>query len=289
MLALVFQPTDSVPPATPAPPQPAAPSAQQPAVPPPSTPAQTPGPRAPRLDDKTVAPDGAPRDADLNYQNRVLGNFQATQGRQGPYDGRWTISGSAGDMFVLQLTDPGEGGKIEGAWRDLRRNGGGRSGLIDSIVRDGDMVTVRFVEETGAQPVEVKLRSSQPGGWLGEANTVEGGRQSIVMHRSSGVETQAMAAPRVAQPPPSRASRAQADRTPTRGKAKKGRHGAVQRRGHATAKSHSRGSQHSASRPASKGKHAATSKSSSRKSSVKKSSSSKKPAASHSTAKKKKR
>jgi len=163
-------------------------------------------------------------------------------------------------------------------------------GMITAV--QGDMVTVRFVEETGAQPVEVKLRSSQPGGWLGEANTVEGGRQSIVMHRSSGVETQAMAAPRVAQPPPSRASRAQADRTPTRGKAKKGRHGAAQRRGHATAKSHSRGSQHSASRPASKGKKATASKSSSRKSSVKSSSAKKstaKKTTSHSTARKKKR
>ena len=286
MLALAFQPTDAAPPATAAPP-PAAPSAQAPAVPPPSTPPAPAGQRPPRLDDRTVAPDGAPRDADVNYQNKVLNNFQATQGRQGPYDGRWTISGSAGDMFVLQLTDPGQDGKIEGAWRDLRRTGGGRSGLIDSIVRDGDMVTVRFVEEAGAQPVEVKLRSSQPGGWLGEASTVEGGRQSIVMHRSSGVETQAMAAPRVAQSTPPRASRPQADRTPTRGKARKGRHGVVQRRGHATAKSHSRGSQHSASRPASMGKKATASKSTSRKSSVK-SSSAKKPTT-HATARKKKR
>ena len=112
------------------------------------------------IDDKTVAPDGPLREPDVNYQNRVLSNFQASQGRQGPFDGRWTVSGSAGDMFVLQLTDPGEGGRIEGAWRDVRRAGGGRSGLIDPIGhRDGDMVVVRFVEADGAQPVEVRLRS----------------------------------------------------------------------------------------------------------------------------------
>jgi hypothetical protein len=300
MLALAFQPepVPSAAPATPAPPPvtappPAtAPAAQSlPPAPAPFNTTQSTTPRAPKLDDKSVAPDGAPRDADVNYQNRVLSNFQATQGRQGPFDGRWTLSGSAGDMFVLQLTDPGEGGKVEGAWRDLRRNGGGRSGLIDSIVRDGDMVTVRFVEAEGQQPVEVKLRSPQPGGWLGEVSTVEGGRQSIVMHRSSGVETQAMAAPHVAQPPPPRVSRASLDRTPTRGKARRGRHGVVQRRGHAAATSHSRGSQHSTSRSAhAKGSkaHATSSKSSVKHPAAKKSSV-KKSSATHSTVKKKKK
>jgi hypothetical protein len=253
----------------------APPAVQAPAPPPPAAPAPS-GQRAPRIDDKTVAPDGPLREPDVNYQNRVLSNFQASQGRQGPFDGRWTVSGSAGDMFVLQLTDPGEGGRIEGAWRDVRRVGGGRSGLIDSITRDGDMVIVNFVETQGGAPVEVRLRSPQPGGWLGEANTPEGGRQSIVMHRASGLETQAAAAPYVAQPRAPQAARASVDRSPTRAKAKKGRHASSQRRGHATAKSRSRGSQHSASRSASKSSKAKAS--SSKKSSVKKSSSAKKPA-----------
>jgi hypothetical protein len=244
---------------------PAQPAATQPPQ------APQPVPRAPRIDDKTVAPDGPLREPDVNYQNRVLSNFQASQGRQGPFDGRWTVSGSAGDMFVLQLTDPGEGGRIEGAWRDVRRVGGGRSGLIDSITRDGDLVIVNFVETQGGAPVEVRLRSPQPGGWLGEANTPEGGRQSIVMHRAGGLETQAAAAPYVAQPRAPQTARASVDRAPTRAKAKKGRHAASQRRGHATAKSHSRGSQHSASRSASKSSKA-------KASSSKKSSSAKKPA-----------
>jgi hypothetical protein len=264
-------------------------AAQPPATAPqtaaPSPAAPQPGPRAPRIDDKTVAPDGPLREPDVTYQNRVLSNFQASQGRQGPFDGRWTVSGSAGDMFVLQLTDPGEGGHIEGAWRDVRRAGGGRSGLIDSITRDGDNVIVNFVEAQGGAPVEVRLRSPQPGGWLGEANTPEGGRQSIVMHRASGVEAQAAAAPYVSQPRAYQPSRATVDPTPTRGKAKKGHHAASQRHGHATAKSHSRGSQHSTSRsahsksskkPAAHSSSSKKSSSSSVKSSSKKSSSAKK-------------
>lgn len=220
-----------------------------------------PAPRPSNLDDSNVAPDGPLRDSDRSYQNKVLGNFNASQGRQGPYDGRWTVSGSAGDMFILQLTDPGEGGKIEGAWRDVRRVGGGRSGLIDSITRDGDAVIVNFVEQSGGQPVEVRLRSPQPGGFLGEASTPEGGRQSIVMHRAASVEQQAALAPRVYQPPPPRASAESSRPAPKSAKAKKGRHSAAQRHGRATAKSHSPKKQHSASKSSSKGKKAAVSSS----------------------------
>jgi hypothetical protein len=260
-------------------------AAQAPSPPAATAPA---GPRAPRIDDKSVAPDGPLREPDVNYQNRVLSNFQASQGRQGPFDGRWTVTGSSGDMFVLQLTDPGEGGRIEGAWRDMRRAGGGRSGLIDSITRDGEMVVVNFVETQGGTPVEVRLRSAQPGGWLGEANTPEGGRQSIVMHRASGVETQAMAAPYVAQPRPVRTARPSVDRAPTRAKAKKGRRASAQRHGRATAKSHSRGSRHSASQSArsktSKAKASASKKPTVKKASAKTSSAKKKTT---STAKKK--
>jgi hypothetical protein len=227
-------------------------------------------PRAPRLNDAAVAPDGPLREPDINYQNRVLSNFQATQSRQGPFDGRWTVSGSSGDMFVLQLTDPGDGGQIEGAWRDVRRAGQGRSGLIDSISREGEMVTVRFVEAGNSQPVEVRLRSPQPGGWLGEATTTEGGRQSVVMHRAQGVETAAAAAPYVAQPPPRRYSEAPARRSPKSAKAKKGRQGTAQRHGRATAKSRSPTKRHSASKSSSKAKKSAVKPSSSKKSTAKK-------------------
>jgi hypothetical protein len=279
MLALAFQPDTASGAQAPSPTAPATAAAASPATPAAieQSPLPPPAPRPPSLDDKVVAPDGPPKPGDINYRNRVLSNYQATQNRLGPFDGRWTVSGSGGDMFVLQLTDPGEGGKIEGAWRDLRRNGAGRSGLIDSIVRDGDMVTVNFVEAQGGQPVEVRLRSPQPGGWLGEANTPEGGRQSIVMHRATGVETQAAAAPHVAQPPAPRATRSSAARTPTRAKAKKSRHGAAPRRGHVTAKSHSRGSRHSTSRPSSKAKKSTAHKPAAHKSSTKKSSTAKKP------------
>lgn len=237
------------------------PAVEAPAPPPAAAPAEPQTPRPPNLDDRRVSPNVAP--SDQSYQNRVLSNFQQTQGRQGPYDGRWVLSGSAGDMFVLQLTDPGEGGKIEGAWRDLRRTGGGRSGLIDSVTREGDMITVRFTEEGASQPVEVRLRSAQPGGWLGEVNA-DGGRSSIVMHRSNGLETQAATAPyvpsraravssgsseqRQARPTKQKASKAKARHGPKAGKAKKGQKASAHKRGRATAKSHSPKKQHSASK-----------------------------------------
>jgi hypothetical protein len=246
-------------------------------------------PRPARIEDTAVSPDGPLREPDRNYENRVLSNFQATQNRQGPFDGRWTVTGSAGDMFVLQLTDPGDGGVIEGAWRDVRRAGQGRAGLIDSITREGDLVTVRFVEAGSTSPVEVRLRSPQPGGWLGEASTPEGGRQSVVMHRAQGLETAAAAAPYVAQPPVRRYSEAPARQSPKSVKAKKGRHGAAQRHGRATAKSRSPTKRHSASKPSSKAKATASSKkkSTAKSTAAKKSSSStKKPTAKKAPAKK---
>ena len=249
-------------------------------------------PRPARLEDAAVAPDGPLRDADVNYQNRVLSNFQATQNRQGPFDGRWSVTGSSGDMFVLQLSDPGNGGPIEGAWRDVRRAGQGRSGLIDSITREGEMVTVRFVEAGASQPVEVRLRSPQPSGWLGEAVTSEGGRQSVVMHRAEGLATAAAAAPYVAQPPPRRPTAAAPSRSSKQATAKKGRRAAAQRHGRATAKSRSPTKRHSASKSSSKAKKSAVTssskkKASARSTSTKKSTTAKKPAAKKTTAKKK--
>jgi hypothetical protein len=294
--ASVTAPTDAAP-ASPAPAadtttpaatlqQPGQQPAQQPATPQPSA------PRPARLEDAAVAPDGPLRDADVNYQNRVLSNFQATQNRQGPFDGRWSVTGSSGDMFVLQLSDPGNGGPIEGAWRDVRRAGQGRSGLIDSITREGEMVTVRFVEAGASQPVEVRLRSPQPGGWLGEAVTSEGGRQSVVMHRAEGLATAAAAAPYVAQPPPRRPTADAPSRSSKQATAKKHRRSAAQRHGRATAKSRSPTKRHSASKSSSKAKKSAVTSSSKKKSSAKststkKSTTAKKPAAKKPTAKKK--
>ena len=207
--------------------------------------------RARASDDKTVAPDGAPA-----RRRRQLSEPGAGQlpGHPGPPRAlRWPLDGlRLGRRHVRAAAHrSGRGRQDRGRLArppPQRRRSLGPDRLHHPRRRHGHRPLRRGGR--AVEPVEVKLRSPQPGGWLGEATTPEGGRQSIVMHRSSGVETQAMAAPRVVQPPPPRASRASADRAPTRGKARKGRHGAVQRRGHATAKSHSRGSQHSASRSA---------------------------------------
>lgn len=213
-----------------------------------AAPAAGEAPRAPNLDDPVVAPDGPPSSADQSYRNRILSNFQVSQGRQGPYDGRWRVSGSSGDMFILQLSDPGDGdGQIEGAWSDVRRGGPGHSGLIDSVTHEGDALVLRFSDGDPHHQTEVRLRSPQVGGWLGEVTTPESGRQTIVMHRAESLEAAARAAPYVEPPPRAQATKAKARPSPKQAKAKKGRKASARAHGRATAKSHSPKKQGSAS------------------------------------------
>lgn len=177
--------------------------------------------RAPNLADPVLAPDGPLTPADVSYQNRILSNFQQAQGRLGPLDGRWTVTGPAGDLYALQLNDPGAGeSRMEGAWRDLRR---GRIGLVESISREGDAVVLRFVEDDAHHPVEVRLRAAMGRGWVGEAVTPDAGSLAIVMQRAPGIELAASQAPYVAPPPRPPKAKAKPRRAPKRAKAKKRR------------------------------------------------------------------
>ncbi|CAN5326292.1 hypothetical protein BH11PSE2_BH11PSE2_01450 [soil metagenome] len=203
------------------------------------------------VDDPLVAPDGPLNDRDIAYQNRVLGNFQAVQGQQGPLDGRWTVTSLGGaDLITLQISDPGAGeARLEGAWRDLRRSGPKASGFIETIYRADDSALVfQFVEGDPEQPSFLRLTSAQGAQWTGEA-VLGGPPVPVTMRRTAGLELAAMAAPPVElQPDPPR-SRAKARPAPKRCRAKKCPAASSRQRGHATAKSRSPSKQSSASKP----------------------------------------
>lgn len=238
----------------------APPSTSAPAPPPPNVPKATPGPLRPRggvagptapafIDDPAVAPDGPPTDRDASYQNRLLNTFQASQGRQGPLDGPWTVATAQGELFRLQLTDPGAGeARIEGAWLNLQRSGGPASGFIDQVTREGDALLVRFFEGNAAKPTEIRLKSGPNGEWIGQTVSAQGSAP-VIMRRGQGVEIAARAAPYVEPEPQPERSAGPARACPKPVKARKGHRAAAQPRGCATAKSHSPSKRHSASKP----------------------------------------
>ena len=255
------EPTESTPPVVTAPPaaEPA-PAPTAPLPPPPNIPKPTPGPLRPQgaavgpaapafIDDPAVTPDGPPTDRDANYQNRLLNTFQASQGRQGPLDGPWTVTTAAGELFRLQITDPGAAeGRIEGAWLNMQRSGGPASGFIDQVTREGDALLLRFVEGNAARPTEIRLKSGPNGEWIGQAVSAQGSAP-VIMRRGQGVEIAARAAPYVEPEPQPERSAQPARACPKPVKARKGHRAAAQPRGCATAKSHSPGKRHSASKP----------------------------------------
>ncbi|QUD86798.1 hypothetical protein [Phenylobacterium montanum] len=106
--------------------------------------------------------------------------YASAEARQGALDGRWRLSDAAGvPLFDFQLTDPGEKPsprtsdtarpQIEGAWRDLRREGAlGGDGVVDQVVRDGDKLVISFHERDAAHPMQAILHAETNGGWIGE-------------------------------------------------------------------------------------------------------------------------
>lgn len=106
--------------------------------------------------------------------------YAAAQSRQGPLDGRWRLSDAGGaPLFDFQLTDPGDRPsprtsytarpQIEGAWRDLRRDGAlGGAGVLTIVQREGDKLVIAFGEPGPAHPIQVILHRTATGGWSGE-------------------------------------------------------------------------------------------------------------------------
>lgn len=172
------------------------------------------GPSAPTVEeakaalvtDQGLRPDGPRTETDMAYENRVLGAFRVTQGGQGPLDGGWQVLGSDGvALYTLQLTDPGAGeARIEGAWRNLKLEGPGSSGLIDSVRREGGDIVLGFRDGLDEMSTQLRLRLEANGTWTGE--TVAGERRTgVLAARAQGLETASMAVPEWRAPPPPKA------------------------------------------------------------------------------------
>jgi hypothetical protein len=101
----------------------------------------------------------------------VEATFQAAEGRRGALDGRWRLRDQDGTPL------------FEGAWRDLRNGGGtGDAGLLDSVRRDGETLTIIFVQP-GAGAANLTLHPIAGGGWAGEMTTQAGSKWLVFLDR----------------------------------------------------------------------------------------------------------
>lgn len=120
------------------------------------------------------------------YEATVRGGAAAAQGRQGALDGGWTLAEADGvPLFALQLVDTGEGGSLEGAWRDLRAPSARDSGFIALIGRQPGGATLRFFEPGARAPTVVTLAPTLDGSWRGRLQRAEPNAQplAVVMRR----------------------------------------------------------------------------------------------------------
>jgi hypothetical protein len=120
------------------------------------------------------------------YEATVRGGAAMAQGRQGGLDGGWTLSaGDGAELYALQLVDTGEGGSLEGAWRDLRAPKARDSGFIALIGREPGRTRLTFFEPGARAPTVVTLEPSLDGSWRGRLQPAEAGAQprAVVMRR----------------------------------------------------------------------------------------------------------
>jgi hypothetical protein len=116
--------------------------------------------------------------SDAAYDARIRASMAAAGTFRGPLEGGWTIVGSNGDLYDLQLSD--KKGVVEGAWRDLRKAGApNASGFIDAVERAGGEVTVRF----GEGRLVALLRAQPDGRWTGELSGDGGSPRPVVLKR----------------------------------------------------------------------------------------------------------
>ena len=185
-LALGATPPEPAAPPTPPPAPATAPAA---ATPPPAN-AAKPGDGL-EPDSTPITGDSAPTEplADEATGSTVHSAYIAAEQHQGPLDGHWRLSdGDGAPLFDFQLSDPGAAPsakagnpkhpEIEGAWRDLRHEGGGWSGFLLSVRHDGARLQIDFDESDPSQPVQLILRPTADGGWTGELT--EAGAPRIV-------------------------------------------------------------------------------------------------------------
>jgi hypothetical protein len=145
------------------------------------------GEREPEPGDEDVAagrvepeatPAAPPPPSTAAYDARVRQSFAAAESLQGPLDGGWTMSAEdGGPLFEIRFADAH--GRLEAAWRDLRRPPGAldASGVVEQAQRDGDRLTLRFAPLAGVRDTAV-LRAAAGGTWTGELD--ENGRKRAV-------------------------------------------------------------------------------------------------------------
>jgi hypothetical protein len=137
---------------------------------------EPPPPQAPAAPPVVTKPEpGTPSSA--AYDQRVVESFQAAERFQGPLDGGWTLSAKeGGPLFEVRFVD--HQGKLEAAWRDLRRPAAlNASGVVDQVARDGGRLTFRFSPMAGVTDV-ASLVAGAGGTWAGELD--EGGHKRTV-------------------------------------------------------------------------------------------------------------
>ena len=136
------------------------------------------------------APPGPPPPAtappivdDKAYNDRVRGSFAAAEAFEGPLDGGWTLATTRmGPLYALQVVD--HEGKLEAAWRDLKRSGQpDTSGFVDEISRTGATLTLRF--KPGAdREVAATLDLKPDGRWTGRI-AINGEAAPAVLSRTA--------------------------------------------------------------------------------------------------------
>lgn len=134
------------------------------------------------LNETGRSPDGPPTPIDLGYEARIRGSAASAQGLQGPLDGGWTVRGPDGTaIYGFQLVDRGGYGPLEGAWRAI--GGSGRVGLIDSLDRQGSILTVRITRGYGKPVTVMTLTAGSDGSWMGDMSD-ESGTRPVTMRRN---------------------------------------------------------------------------------------------------------
>jgi hypothetical protein len=109
--------------------------------------------------------------SDAAIDARIRASAEAAESLQGPLDGAWTlVSAAGGAIFAFQIVDrPGGQGPLEGVWRDLRRAPTpGDIGVIATLTRGSDTLTIGFVAKPGQPAIDIELKSSADGQWTGE-------------------------------------------------------------------------------------------------------------------------
>ncbi|CAN5228961.1 hypothetical protein BH09PSE1_BH09PSE1_16220 [soil metagenome] len=108
----------------------------------------------------TYEPVRSPRE--ISYEQGVEAARIAQNRRMGPLDGSWRVTDAQGQTVMnIVLSDPGNGGSVEGAWNLASSD---RMGAIDAVVADGDDRVVTASIDGGNATLRLKPSAN---GWTG--------------------------------------------------------------------------------------------------------------------------